>query len=202
MLNQKAWYRALKVLFVTTFMLGQGLGFSITKTSVADTQALMILCDSDNGIEFESPYPYLLSDADKLAVNLRCNPDGKSGNEIKILSEDKRKELDVLVLKMEAQNMSHRDIQLFVNDFKDKNGYVPEAYTAEQISGGRGLIKQSDGSYLVPSYTTYYADKYSSTEKVFFYLLSFIIMSLLFWLISRVFFYIFARENFLKLSWK
>jgi hypothetical protein len=199
-LNQKSWYRALKVSFVLAFILGQGLGFFVTKTAIADAQALMILCN--NGSEFVSPYSYLYSDVDRLAVNLKCNPDGKSGEVVKILSEDKRRELDGLVMKMEAQKMAKNEIQLFVNDFKDKNGYVPEKYTVEQITGGRELIKQSEGSYLVPSYSTYYSDKYSSIEKILYYLLSFFIISAIFWLISRTFFYVFAKENFFKFPLK
>jgi hypothetical protein len=199
-LNQKAWYRGLKVIFVLVFILGQGFGFLVTKEVVADGQALMILCD--DGSEFVSPHSYLYSDVDKLEVNLKCNPDGKSGEAIKVLTEDKRRELDGLVLKMEAQKIAQKEIQLFVNDFKEKNGYIPEKYTAEQITGGRELIKQSEDSYLVPSYTTYYTDKYSSAEKLIYYFLSFVIVSATFWLISRVFFYVFGKEKFFNFPLK
>ena len=43
-----------------------------------------------------------------------------------------------------------------------------------------------------------YMDKYSIIEKIGFYILSFIIISFVFWIISRIFFYIISGEQFIK----
>ncbi len=145
-LNQKAWYRALKVLFVLAFFLAQGFGFLITY-SVTSEKVSFVKCD--NGKEFENPYPgldfYKFSNENDLSK--RCqNPD-----EIPVINGKKVNPLDY--------------------------GAVPENLAYSQIS----------------------KPKYSVTEKTGFYALSFIIVSVIFWLISRTFFYIFAKEKFLKL---
>jgi len=156
-LNQKAWHRAIKVLFMIAFLIGQGFGFLITY-SIVDTKILFVKCD--NGKEFESPYQFLYSDAEKLLINQRCNPDEESGESI-------------------------QEAPLRLSDL---------------LAGGKELIKHPEGYYIIPNHITYYKNKYSMTDKIGFYVISFISVSAIFHLIAKMFFYIVLGEKFFSLK--
>src|SRR5258706_15154446 len=143
-LNQKAWYRALKVLFVLGFLFAQGFGFLITY-SVRNEKISFVKCE--NGKEFENPYPglefYKFTNENDLSK--RC----QNQDEISVINGEKINPLDY--------------------------GAVPEKLPYSQI--------------LKP--------RYPIIERIGLYTLSFIICSVIFWLVSRTFFYIFAKEKFL-----
>lgn len=140
-LNQKAWYRALKVLFVLAFFLAQGFGFLITD-SITSEKVSFVKCT--NGTEFRNPYPGLgfYEFTNENDLSKRCG------------WQD-----------LNSESLSFRDKIVPVN--------LP--------------------------YTQIEKQKYLLIEKLGFYAMSFAIVSLIFWLIRRIFFYIFAKEKFLKL---
>jgi hypothetical protein len=205
-LNQKAWYRATKVIFVIVFLLAQALGFAIT-SELSNEKVSFVHCD--NGKEFQ---PATLSfDQDKMKLDLfkQCDIVAYflAKTEIKgVLTDDQHKQIATTILQMESQNALESEIQQTVDNFKlqyavpntDHRGYTTEELSKQFGHDFSDTFKVKDSNW-VANFTFEYKDKYSLVMKSTYYLLSFFIVSVLFWLISRTFFYIFAKENFL---WK
>lgn len=223
-LNQKSWYRGLKVFFVLAFLLAQGFGFLITY-SVTSEKVSFVKCD--NGKELE---PATLSfDQDKMKLDLfkQCDITAfllqKSG--VKgILTDAQMKELGVQISQMQNSGSLQVEMQSAVDTFKQNyadrtpNTNLPKSYTAEEfaklyghdpkdtftVTGNdlpsSGLSFQDKiSSNWVANFTFQDKEKYSPIVKAIYYVLSFLIVGAMFWLISRIFFYIFAKEPFLKL---
>ncbi|GEM_PF-5984577 len=203
-LSEKSWYRALKVLFVLIFLLAQGFGFLITY-SITSEKVSFVKCD--NGKELKSDLSFF-TDEGKLDFFKQCDIVdyflGKT--DIKgVLNDDQHKQIATTILQMESQNTLESEIQLTVDNFKLQYA-VPntdhKSYTTEELSKQFGhdftdTFKVGDVNW-VANFTFDYKDKYSSAMKLIYYILSFFIVSGVFWLISRTFFYIFAKEKFLK----
>ena len=207
-LNQKAWYRALKVMFVLVFLIAQIIGFVITN-ELASKKVSFVHCD--NGKEF---IPATLSfDEDRMKLDLfkQCDIVAYffNNSEVKgVLPDDKRKEIDNLILQMQSQGSLESEIKTAVDDFKTKystpNPDAGKKYTAEEFTKIAGhdvsdSFKVRDGNYWIANFKQGEKDKNSLGIKLLYYILSFFIVNLIFWLISRTFFYIFAKEKFLKL---
>lgn len=205
--NDKAWYRALKVIFIFAFLLTQLVGFAITNAITSD-KVSFIHCD--NGKEFKNPY-FLPDDQEKLALFKQCDITAYFFNksEVKgVLTDAQRQQLDTTILQMRQQGKIESEIQTFVDDFKTQYAVPnPDAgtkYTQEEVFAKWGHTLQD--SFKVAGSNTWIAnykledkDKYSFVVKLSYYVLSFLIISILFWIISRVFFYIFAKEKFFRL---
>jgi hypothetical protein len=204
-LNQKSWYRGLKVFFVLAFLLAQGFGFLITY-SITSEKVSFVKCD--NGKELE---PTTLSfDQDKMKLDLfkQCDIVAYflAKTEIKgVLTDDQHKQIATTILQMESQGALESEIQQTVDNFKLQYA-VPntdhKGYTIEELSKQFGhdfsdTFKVKDSNW-VANFTFDYKDKYPLATKSIYYILSFFIVSAIFWLISRTFFYVFAKEKFLK----
>lgn len=212
-LSQKTWYRTIKVVFMLVFLLTQVIGFAITNDVVSD-KISFVHCD--NGKEFENPYFYA-DDKEKLALFKKCDITAflLQKSEVKgILTDTQMKELGVQVSQMQDSGALQSEIQLEVDNFKQKyadrtpNNNTIKLYTVEELTRLYGhdfnnsfTVTGSD-SHWVANFTFQYKDKYSLSIKIIFYILSFFIVSLIFWLISRTFFYIFAKEKLLKFPLK
>lgn len=208
-LNQKAWYRALKVVFILAFLLSQVIGLAITNAIASDTVSFV---HCDNGKEFENPYLYA-DDKDKLAIFKKCDITAflLQKTEVKgILTEEQLKELGVQISQMQDNGALQSEMQSAVDDYKQRyadrtpSNNTTKSYTVEELTKIYGhdfndsfTVAGSD-SHWVANFTFQHKDKYSPGMKVAFYVLSFFIVSMIFWLISRTFFYIFAKEKFLK----
>lgn len=208
-LNQKSWYRGLKVLFVLAFLLAQGFGFLITY-SVTSEKISFVKCDNDK--EFENLYFYA-DDKEKLALFKKCDITAflLQKSEVKgILTNAQMKELGVQISQMQDNGVLQSEMQLAVDDFKQKHAdrtpsnNTTKSYTVEELTKLYGhdfndsfTVAGSD-SHWVANFTFQDKDKHSLGMKAIFYILSFFIVSVIFWLISRTFFYIFAKEKFPK----
>lgn len=212
-LNQKSWYRGLKVFFVLAFLLAQGLGFLITY-SITGEKVSFVKCD--NGKEFENPYFYA-DDKEKLALFKKCDITAflLQKSEVKgILTDAQMKELSVQISQMQDNGVLQSEMQLAVDDFKQKHAdrtssnNTTKSYTVEELTKLYGhdfndsfTVTGSD-SHWVANFTFQDKDKYSLATKAIYYVLSFFIVSVIFWFISRTFFYIFAKEKFFNLPTK
>ena len=202
-LSQKSWYRGLKVLFVLAFLIAQGFGFLITY-SITSEKVSFVKCD--NGKEFANPY-FLPDDKEKLDIFKQCDIATYFFNksDVKgILTDQQQQELNGIVFQMQKQGALESEIQSAVDDFKTKNAIPnPEAgkksYTAEELTKLYGhnfndSFKVKDSNFWVANFTFQNKEKYLPVTKSIYYLLSFFIVSVIFWLLSRIFFYIFAKE--------
>ena len=177
-LRQKIWYRCIKVFFILAFILSVSVSF-IIKEKTLSTQIQMTLCDSGGEPIRPNAVPYWNSDN----INCASNPNDSK----KVLSQNKRTELEIAVGKMEYQNLLQKDIYSFVNNFKEKNGFTPGSYTDKQILGN---LTPFPGFTGFENYSVYWADKYSTSYQLGSYLQSFLLISLFFWVLNRCFFYI------------
>ena len=189
-LKQKMWYRGIKVLFILVFIFVQGFVF-ISNEEFANTQISMVLCDS--GSEPARPLDEV---SQSLINNLFCKPN--QNDSIKVLSQDNRDKLENIVGKMEIQNSSQKEIQSFVNDFKEKNGVEPNLYTAKQLGYTKNpFLLLTDYAqnhpYYTVNYSIYQVNKYDENEIGIF---SFVVISIIFWIISRMFFYVVTGKVF------
>lgn len=243
-LNQKSWYRGLKVLFVLAFLLAQGFGFLITYSITSDKVSFV---ECDNGKEFKNPY-FFPTDANNLDLFRQCDLEMYYFNNSSVkgtLTTAQHKQLAEIILQMQSQGtLLESDFQSAVDNFKTQyanhltptlteqqfnenvdalrnqgateqvvqeyksnyaknatGNYVLRSYTQEEFTkmiGFHAIFKVKDNNSWVANFSLQDKDKYSVTAKFGFYLLSFVIASVIFWLISRTFFYVFAKEKFLK----
>lgn len=208
-LNQKVWYRALKVVFVILFLFGQTIGFVVT-TNIANNKISFVRCD--NGKEFKNPY-FWPDDKEKLSLFKQCDITAYffNSSEVEgILSDEKTNELDETILQMKENGSLESEIQAIVDDFKTKFAYPnPEAgkkYTTEELTKiwGHDLsdsFRVKDGNWMA-NFKLEDKDKNTLLVKIAYYGISFLIVSVFFWLITRIFFYVFAKEKFFKLPTK
>ena len=108
---------------------------------------------------------------------------------------------------MESQNTLESDIQQTVDDFKlqysvpntDHKGYTMEELSKQFGHDFHDTFKVNSGNW-VSNFTFQDKNKNPLSLKLIYYIASFLIISLLFWIISRIFFYIFVKEKFFKLG--
>lgn len=210
-LNNKSWYRGLKVLFVCSFLLAQLAGFAIAN-ELANDRNSYIKCDNGKELEDNGNY-YYLTDLEKTEIYKKCDLLAYfiSKSEVKgALPYEKRQELNSTILEMQDKGALQSEIQEVVDDFKRENVQVNanlgKTYTKEELSREFGhditdSFKVGD-TYWVSNFTNDYKDAHSSVAKIGYYALSFLIVCGVFLIISRIFFYIFAKEPFLRFRMK
>ena len=142
----------------------------------------------------------------------KCDPTAyflSKSNVKGVLTDEQRNQISSTVLQMESQGALESEIQPVVDNFKVQNA-VPntdhKGYTTEELGKVFGhdisdSFKVGDTNW-VSNFTFEGKDEYSIETKSIYYFLSFLIVSLGFWIISRIFFYIFAKENFFKFRGK
>lgn len=108
---------------------------------------------------------------------------------------------------MTADGALESEIQAKVNEYKLENAKPnPDAgkiYTPEELFGQYGHSATDsfkvDDSYWIQNFKISYQDSLSRLVQAGIYFLALLLSLITFWLISRTFFYIFAKESFLKL---
>ena len=154
-LNQKIWYRAIKVLFILLFLVVQIFSYIIVSSSFSE-KVEIVKCD--NGKEFESPYPFDIFTVQKVCTGSSFIP------------------------KTEPEPYSDD----LINEIRKNAGSRWEKYYS--FGGEYGLL----------SFITFEKDRYTLIKKVSCVGLSIIVISFIFWLISRIFFYVVLGEGFIK----
>lgn len=207
-LNQKAWYRALKVFFIFSFLISQAMGMGIAY-SLSDDRVSFIRCD--NGKEFEND-SYYLSDKEKLDIFKKCDLASFLLQKTEVkgrLTDAQMEEIRIQVSRMQADGALQSEMQQVVDDYKQKYADrnpsdMGETYTVEELSKIYGhdfndSFKVEGEGYWVSNFTIQYKEKYSLFQKIGFYILFVVAVSALFWIISRIFFYISTGEQFIKI---
>ncbi|TAN57796.1 hypothetical protein EPN15_03025 [Patescibacteria group bacterium] len=143
-MQNKVWYRAIKVIFVGVFLLVQAFGFFLTYTYTNEKMVDPTSFEHAGSVIKEKFPEY--SDLSNEAVGQKL-----FGNN-KVLTQE------------QFQSMKDRGL------------------TFDQIVN---LVK--------------YTQKYSILEKIGFYVLSFVVVAIIFYLISRIFFYVLSGEKFFSL---
>lgn len=206
-LNRMVWYRTLKVFYIMFFLFSLAVSFGIVN-ELSNDKLSVIHCDSGKEFPQISYYP---TDGEKLKMYKECDIAGYffSSSDVKgQLTEEKRAELNGKVLEMVKNGALESEIKSFVNDFKTAN-VMPrdplgiKKYTVEELENKYGhslseSFKVGDVSW-VPNFKVIEKEKYNLADKIKFQALSFVAVCVVFWLISRIFFYISIREKFLKL---
>ncbi|HBB56685.1 TPA: hypothetical protein DEW47_03560 [Patescibacteria group bacterium] len=234
-LQNKIWYRALKVIFVIVFILTLVIVAGGIYTISTEQQSLVINCDNGKKIIKNEQDGY--TDIGKYRIYRECSEVDYRLSQSKkkggTLSEEKRKELDVVVEKMVTGGSSDKEIQEHVDNYKEANGVESnevnrltrnqfqelrdrglsveqivafeksKTYTLKEFFGdtdiSNGFIKNSDDVLILANYKILYEQKYSSFNIASFILAGVIVTILIFWVITRIFFYVFFGEKFFKL---
>lgn len=145
-INNKKWYRAVKVFFFLSLILIQILGIIITNSLVSGRKV----------------------DPSSFA---------HAGSVIKTKFP-------------EYWDLNDQQVGLYVS-FKFVNGVMSGSQFQEFLN--RGFTFNEIANFFT------YRDKHSLIEKAGFYLLSIFVITLIFWVIERIFFYIFLGEKFIRL---
>ncbi len=179
-LNQKVWYRALKVCFVILFIFIQATGILISKSFIDSrvvyklpigVNEVIVTYGNNKKVKFDQKPTE--SDIREIAAKY----DFPRGNE-RILA---RKELIENIDAMESQGADRWEVQEYLDSLAEP--YEIAGFWSDQID-------------------TYPEDKYFLARAAGFYSLSFFSASIVIWLISRIFFYVFLRERFIVLPFK
>ncbi len=216
-LNQKAWYRGLKVIFVLTFLLTQFVGFLITNNLISRTIPY-VYCDNGKSFKNDASQP---NDGWYSSFFYQCDPTAYyfNGSHIKgILTDEQYGQLNKMVLQMQSQGVGlESEFQSAVDNFITQNVKLLSSFTGiilkqpgkhsfykpEPVIDSQGfspLFKGKDGNNWWANFGLGNKNVYSFPQKSGYFALSFFVVSIMFWLISRVFFYVFAKEKFLKFS--
>ena len=208
-LNQQTWYRVTKLLFIIAFLFSQGIG-AIISYEIANDSNSVIHCD--NGKIISDDYLYLSDDA-KLEVYKKCDLTSyliRNSNVSVSLTEEQRSDLRERVTEMQNNNELQGDMQIAVNEFSqiyantEKANDPPIKMTKEDYIQKFGhdpydtFITRGGESY-VANFTLAYEPKYKPLIQSEIYLGIFLLITFVFWLLRRMFFYAFIKENFFKL---
>ena len=207
-LNQRWWYRALKVIFILSFIFWQFVGFALTY-SLTEEQSYFVRCD--NGKEIE--HPGIIWDNENMSLYKQCDAAtyflSKSNATEKYLTGEQKQQFSLLVSQMINEGVFESKIQIAANDFLTKyatanpdKGITLTRQEFQNLYPGHSIddsFKSPDGSFWVRNFTLESRDMYSSLIKAVFYCLSFLAVSAMIWLLSRVFFYVFIKEKFMRL---
>ena len=211
-LNQKSWYRLLKVIFIISFLTTQVIGFLITN-DLASEEVLYVYCDNgksfknDDSQPNDSTYSFYFWQCDSTAYYF-------NGSSIKgILTDEQYNQLNKIVLQMQSNGtLLESDFQSVVDNFITQNvkplpsssgiiRKVASFYKPEPLVQRHGFspyFHGKDGNNWVANFGLGNKNVYSFTQKLGFFILSFFIISIIYWLISRIFFYVVVKEKFLK----
>ncbi len=221
-LHSKIWYRAVKVLFLVVFVVVQLIGFTLAysgsqyigkrdlnvKNFILDARKENI---SDNGIHDYLSEKNFVNNSDIVLHIDSFRPfikdgtfDWNKGIPL-VLPEEKRKELDGIVLSMIKQHASDEEIQAIVNDFKAKymvanSAPIENNLTSQQLDnllsnsrlGFDDIVKLSKIETKNTEQPSLFV---SILKKASYFVGFFIAISFIFWLITKMFFYILLGER-------
>lgn len=208
-LGEKSWYRALKVFFVISFILGLLLGVALA-SQIANEKVSMVVCD--NGKEFKSDFFYL-ADSKKVENYKECDPASYFLHRSEVsgrLTDDQREQFKQTILGMVDSGRHEWEMQEAADSFKVANADTTpspdkgKSYTTEELTKMYGhdfsdTFRGPNGNLWVSNFVLEERSKYSLIQQVGVYLVTILVVVFVFWLFSRIFFYIFARENFITL---
>jgi len=211
-LNGKSWYRAVKVLFIIAFISVQGIGVLIAH-DIANDGEFHVHCD--NGKTFPSPYYYSYMDSsEKLSIYKKCDLASFLLTKSEVagsLTSEQVDDLKTRVSKMEKEGVLQSDIQDAVDDFKqiyasqEANSDGPITLTKEEFEAKYNLHDADDtfttvsSGTFISNFTLQKEAKYTPIAQAAVYMGVFIAIGLVFWLLSRIFFYVVVKEDFIKL---
>jgi hypothetical protein len=208
-LNQQTWYRAIKVLFILAFIFVQGIGVLISY-EIANDGDPVIHCD--NGKTFPSPTSYLDS-SEKLEIYKKCDLTSFLLTKSDVpgtLTKDQIDDVRERVTEMQNNNELQSDIQTAVNEFKqiysnsERGNGEPVSLTKKEFEERYGhdpddtFTTIGSGTFIA-NFTLEKEAKYGLGAQIAIYASIFLGILFLFWLFSRIFFYVIVKEKFLKL---
>jgi hypothetical protein len=209
-LNEHWWYRAIKVIYIIfLFIVSICVATSIYIGST-ESEKTVVYCD--NGKRIIKNYSYF-TEKEKYTIYRECSEGDfwiSQSTKItgKILSENKSKDLDLIIINMENKGYSTKDIQSYVDNYREtygsefdpsKYGAVKtekgKSYTFEEVFGNvdisNGFISKIDGVSILANYKISLEKKFSIIEVVGFMLAGIILTITVFESGRRIFYYIF-----------
>lgn len=207
-LNSMWWYRGLKVVYIFTLIF---ISLSVATAiyfGTAEFENTIISCDNGKEIIKHDSY---FTDAEKYDIYRECSESdywiSQSKTIGKVLAEDKRSELDQIVIGMLNKGSSDKEVQAYVDNYKEMNGteFNPaqygavktekgKSYTFEEVFGNidtsNGFIKKISGSSILSNYKITLEQRFSLLAIIGFMILGIIATHLVFELSRRIFYYI------------
>jgi|GEM_PF-3399917 len=213
------WYRALKTVFIVAFIITTISSLAIIYVSATDEQKTIVNCDSGKRLIKNFTY---LSETEKYEIYRECSEadyriaQSKTATSRKVLSESQRSELDQIVIGMMNNKNSDKEIQMYVDNYKEANGTpfdpakygaIPtekgKSYTFKEVFGdmdtSNGFVKKTDDVSILSNYKTSNEPRFSIPTIIGLMFLGLIGMTVIFWVIARIFFYIIVGEKFFKI---
>lgn len=189
-INQ-TWYRAIKVLFVSSFIIAEIMSISVANSIVLEERNLTYTYDeliyaggkpANGSVDGQSDQQGSLT---KLVLSGKneMKPVDVYGNSITI-SDVNFQNLKSNIEKMIKVGVQNRELNLYT------------IWAFEETRQGKNIRSLPDNPVEKYKY------KYNPLQRVAIYGLSFVTVLLFFWLISRTFFYIVLGENFLIINLK
>jgi hypothetical protein len=142
--NEKKWYRASKVLFISLFIIIQTISFILVKNFTSDTTQ-WVRCDN-NGPQFKDINYQRKNDLSTLSVFERVELNSRCG------------------------------------------------FSQDNVSLGNPFSN-------LPRFSFFIENHYSLQDKILYHTGAFLVIDLIFFIIARIFFYIFQKEDFLPSTW-
>lgn len=188
-LNQRAYYRALKVFFIFAFIITQMIGAFFAHLVASKTKGytygelIYFAAKPTNGSkEKEGVKQSLLTQAVR---------DGIKPSDIQrqLIGKTLISDLDFQNLKTNIEKLINAGVKN-----QEINSYVSASF--EDFDRGKHIQSFPDSPQKLEKY------KYNIYQRIGIYVLSFAIVLLLFWIIARIFFYIIIGEKFFKVGLK
>lgn len=179
-LNNKMWYRVTKVFFILSFLLAQSFSFLITY-SVVESKIIYTL--PIKGAECIVIYNNGTNYADGTKIKFSGMPTADDIKEValkhnlpttgeKIIDKER---IVADIKAMEKQGASQWEVQEFLDSLSKPTEVV---------------------GFWANKTDTYTKNNYSLSMKIIYLVLSFVVVSIVFWIITRIFFYIVLGEKF------
>ena len=198
-LNNKTWYRAVKVLLVLSFLIVQGFGLLITYSMV------------DNRVVYTLP----IKGNEHIVIYKNIIPkvgETISAEEVQNLrkGENTKVKFDVAPTAADIKEVAGK-YNLSTTDYRvlGKEQVIANIEAMENQGASQWEVWEYLDSLGKPdNFAGFWADKtdiysqnkYSPIAKIFYLILSFLVVSVVFWLITRIFFYIILGEKFFSFN--
>ena len=198
-LNNRTWYRAVKVLLVLSFLIVQGFGLLITYSMV------------DNRVVYTLP----IKGNEHIVIYKNIIPkvgETISAEEFQNLrkGENTKVKFDVAPTAADIKEVAGK-YNLSTTDYRvlGKEQVIANIEAMENQGASQWEVQEYlDSLGKLDNFAGFWADKtdiysqnkYSPIAKIFYLILSFLVVSVVFWLITRIFFYIILGEKFFSFN--
>lgn len=200
-LKNKTWYRAVKVLFVLSFLLAQGFVLLITYSIVGDRVVYTLPIKGNEHIVI---YKNIIPEVGETisAEEFQNLPKGKN-TKVKFDGAPTATDIKEVAGKY---NLSTIDYRVFgkeqvIANIEAMENQGASQWEVQEYLDSRGKPDNFAG-FWADKTDIYSQNKYSPIAKVIYLILSFLVVSVVFWLIARIFFYIALGEKFFSLKRK